>query len=226
MMQQDHLPVTELHLADQGGGIGGSILTLMKVEIDIKGNLLSKTWSELSALLEKYKAELITQEQMFSSACSASFQMPLGSIQELKEQVLRKDQMLTKCQAEMIRTQSLLGEVRTNLTGKEELLQKQQRELIERDGIVLQLQSEVLKLNAELSGKNTLVDKLQEQMIKESLDLASEMNTMRELLDKERNLDLQFRAPGVMPKPMEYASTSTESNVVSINVFYCNHTFH
>ncbi|XP_064628115.1 uncharacterized protein LOC135487872 isoform X2 [Lineus longissimus] len=215
MMQQDHQD--ELHLADQGGGVGGSILTLMKVEIDIKGNLLSKTWTELSGLLEKYKGELISQEQKFSSACSASFQIPVDSIQELKEQVLRKDEMLTKCQAEMIRTQSLLGEVRTNLTGKEELLQKLQRELLEKDGIILQLQAEVLKLNAELSGKNTLVDKLQEQMIKESLDLASEMNTMRELLDKERNLDLQFRAPttSTMPfgKQTEYPCTSADSNM-------------
>ena len=83
------------HCQDPGGAISGSVLSIMKVEIDIKGDMLTRTWSELSGLLEKYKAELICHEQKFASACNASLQMPLESIHELKEQLTSKDELLT-----------------------------------------------------------------------------------------------------------------------------------
>ena len=136
-------------------------LRTLKREMEFRGSLLGKTWSELSRIMTKYQSQLIHKHEEYESNIGAGEQ---GRLSQL-ENVIQK-------QANDIKK---LEKSKTDLEHK----------LLTKDGEIVRLRTEVHKLRDEASTKTNLISKLQNQMAKEAHEYSMEIHSLKEILEME-----------------------------------------
>ena len=184
-------------------------LRTMKRELDFRGTLLGKTWSELSKLLGKYQSDLVSKYDQYEAmlGCEGRDRLShLESVIEAKAQELEKF---------------------------EKTVHDLETKLLEKDGEIVQLRTDVHKLRNEVSIKDNLIGKLQNQMAKESMEYSTEISSLKEIIELE-NSQL-----GSMPESMELSNRKKRrtiptsmvprddiSLVSNLIVCLCSSTFH
>ncbi|XP_064629740.1 uncharacterized protein LOC135488797 isoform X3 [Lineus longissimus] len=194
-------------------------LKVMQNDLHSRGTDLSKAWTSLFSLLTKYQAELTVKENQIDIAErqleTRKQQLSMLNDQvvspddtsKLQEQLNQKELVLSRCQQELTNTSDMLNRVQSDLSSHMQQLERARHEQLQNHEKLLNYQSEITKLKSELMLKqeeihikDNLVQKLQNQLVRETSDLNAEISRLKEnieshvrVLDNERRSHEQTR---------------------------------
>jgi hypothetical protein len=128
-----------------------------------------------------------------------------SSTEKLQVQLEIKEQLLSKCQTELLNATEMLHGVQAELMHQAELLEKARAEKLEKEDLILQCQNRINQLEGDLQMKeeqgeikDRLIEKLQIQNLSESSDLTDAnagMAKLKELFDMQtKTLDAERKA--------------------------------
>ncbi|XP_064628596.1 homeotic protein spalt-major-like isoform X5 [Lineus longissimus] len=179
----------------------------MQTELQSKGAVLTKAWSDLFSFITRYQAELVVKENSVEMA-EKEINMRKWHLDEMKPVVDAGNEEITKLQEEIQTSQRLLNRTQSELTVKEQMLQsvrsdlncnmemldKSRSELLGKQTEVVRYRADLERLKSELtiqqeqiSIKDNLLKKLQNQLMKENAELKEQLDNERQTLELERN---------------------------------------
>ena len=134
----------------------------MKQELDLHGNMLGKTWCELSSVLSRYQAELVSKYERYEASLGGDDnQDHISRVDSLLEE---KDQLIVRL---------------------EKTIREQENKLAEKDSEIVKLRTSNHQLTNDVNIKTMLISKIQNQMAKESMEYSSEINALKGYLEVE-----------------------------------------
>ncbi|XP_064628570.1 zinc finger and BTB domain-containing protein 20-like isoform X8 [Lineus longissimus] len=200
----------------------------MQTELQSKGAVLTKAWSDLFSFITRYQAELVVKENSVEIA-GKEINMRKRQLDEMKPVVDAGNEEITKLQEEIKANQRLLNRTQSELTVKEQMLQsvrsdlncnmdmldKSRSELLGKQTEVVRYRADLERLKSELtikqeqiSIKDHLLKKLQNQLMKENAELKEQLEL------KERTLEMERRAHEFTKRSLRQ-SKSKSSNVAA-----------
>ncbi|XP_064628245.1 zinc finger protein 853-like isoform X6 [Lineus longissimus] len=203
----------------------------MQTELHCKGALLTKAWSDLFCFITKYQAELVMKENSVEIAEKEikerkkqleEMKTVAGDDENLHDVICAKERLLRKAQSELSVKDRMLQRVQSDLSSNTELLEKsecdllkRQNELVRYRGNVEQLKSELKIKQEQILIKDTLLKKLQNQLMKENAELKEQLELERRALQLEKQShDLTKRT--MLSPGQKRARTTAPSGVIEI----------
>lgn len=182
-------------------------LRFLQDDLRNRGNGLSKAWADLFSLLTTYQARLMVKENQLDISekqiqskrkqlAMLKDGVPLpSSYERLQDQCEIKDQLLSKCETELLNATQMLQSVQAELSSQAEHLEKVTSEKLEKEDMILQYQNRIARLESDLQVKeeeseikDRLIQKLQAENLSESSNMA-DANTgaarLKELFDMQ-----------------------------------------
>jgi chromosome segregation ATPase len=179
-------------------------LQMMQADIHMKGAQLGKVWAELFGLLSKYQAELMVKENQIEIAerqletkkeqySEVSPLQGLDDIAKVEERLQEKECQLSQCQIELSQMETNLKQVQMDLSTNTDMLDQTRTELLEKQAQCVRCQDNVERSKADVSlkdeqirVKDSLLTKVQQQLMKENAELKEQYLEEKSLLDVER----------------------------------------
>ncbi|XP_064628593.1 sal-like protein 1 isoform X2 [Lineus longissimus] len=208
----------------------------MQTELQSKGAVLTKAWSDLFSFITRYQAELVVKENSVEMA-EKEINMRKWHLDEMKPVVDAGNEEITKLQEEIQTSQRLLNRTQSELTVKEQMLQsvrsdlncnmemldKSRSELLGKQTEVVRYRADLERLKSELtiqqeqiSIKDNLLKKLQNQLMKENAELKEQLDNERQTLELERNYHELTKMDLRKSKALLKSSGATSKAVIEI----------
>ncbi|XP_064629414.1 uncharacterized protein LOC135488680 isoform X4 [Lineus longissimus] len=165
----------------------------MRTELDLKGSMMTRTWTELTNLLNDYQAELYQREDTLTSFENCDEKAVLEEMSALKDDLGSKDRVLSKCQEELRTKTERLKTVEAELIMKTDELTKVKQELTTRNAQVKKFEFDVRYLKNEHVVKDNLLKKVQDQMVRETREMAAQIQGLRESMEMEKRLAQSYK---------------------------------
>ncbi|XP_064627972.1 zinc finger protein 239-like isoform X3 [Lineus longissimus] len=187
----------------------------MQMELHQKGAVLTKAWSELFSFLTKYQGELLLKENSVEIAANEidirkkqleelKPAVAAGSeeISRLQDEVHAKERLLNKTHSELNVKEQMLQHVQSDLTSNIGLLDSTRLELLDKRTELIKHQGEYEKLKStltlkeeQIAVKDSLLKKLQNQLMQENAELKEQLEMERRAhQEKVRSLEMERRA--------------------------------
>lgn len=138
-------------------------LKSLQKEMEFRGTLLGNTWSELSKIMRQYQSTLIEKHEQYESSLDAGEQQRIYQLESTIDRHKLENTKLLKNVSEL------------------------EQKLLQKDGEIVRLRTEVHKLRNEVSMKDSLIQKLQNQMAQEALEFQTEINSLKDMLENRNN---------------------------------------
>jgi hypothetical protein len=165
----------------------------MRTELDLKGSMMTRTWSELTNLLNDYQAELYQREDTLTSFENGDEKEILEEMSMLNDDLDSKGKLLSKCQDELSTKTERLKTVENELMLKTDELHKVKQELMTRNSQVKKFEFDIRYLKNEHIVKDNLLKKVQDQMVRETREMAVQIQSLREAMERERRLAQSYK---------------------------------
>ncbi|XP_064627505.1 uncharacterized protein LOC135487573 [Lineus longissimus] len=184
--------------------ISSGELKITQSSLHEKGCQLTKVWSDLFSLLSKYQADLMVKENEIEvleqqleskqSMLKSTSDNDTREVTNLQGELQAKDLELAKYRADLLNSEEAMNRLQTEMRNNSELLTQCRTEVLENQEKLIKTRNEVDRLRFELTSKDeelrvkdTLLEKLQAQMLKEVSDLTADVNTLKHKLNLEKN---------------------------------------
>jgi DNA repair exonuclease SbcCD ATPase subunit len=181
----------------------------MQAELQSKGAVLTKAWSELFSFITKYQAELMVKENSIEIAEKEigirrrqlddmkpvvdAGNEEITKLQEVQEEFQTNQRRLNRTQSELTVKEQMLYRVQSDLNCNIEMLEKSRSELLTKQTEAIRYQGDLEGLKSELTIKqeqilikDNLLKKLKNQLMKENAELKEELEFKERTLDMER----------------------------------------
>jgi chromosome segregation ATPase len=182
-----------------------SPLQAMQKELQNSGTVLTKAWTDLFGIIMKYQLELSVKENTLEIAgrevemrkkqfeeMKPLLQADNEELSKLQHEIQSKKRDLYQSQQELSLKQQTLQMVQSNLNSKTRFLEKSTNDLADKQNELLQCKSDVESLKSELTIKeeqmdikDSLLQKVQGQLLKENTELREQMEMDRKTFEQE-----------------------------------------
>jgi hypothetical protein len=205
----------------------------MRTKIENKGNMLSRTWTELYSLMTHYQAELISKEGKTTLAEAMlnnreqqlifrNQSMPIDQEKvAMQEELMSKNAMLKKTDEELNKTKRLLSRLQADLRSRDKLLEETRAQTMRIEQKFLKTVTELGRKQTELVVKDELLARIQQKMAEESSKLNGEIGQLKLALALERG----SKDKNANKLPMSISSKIERSKSQVCSIPYSPHRF-
>jgi chromosome segregation ATPase len=178
----------------------------MQQELHSKGTVLTTAWSELFSFLTKYQAELMVKENAVEVAekevhirrRQLEEMRPVGEmddeeISKLRNEIQEKEKLLNRAHLELSASEQTVKRISSDLANHVQMIEKSrselrntQMELVHYRNDVESLKSELTVTKEQMQIKDKLLNKLQNQLMKENAELKEQMDFSLRALELEK----------------------------------------
>jgi chromosome segregation ATPase len=178
----------------------------MQMELHSKGLVLTKAWSDLFSFITKYQAELTAKENAVGIAereidvrkKQLEETRPVAEygnyeISRLQDEIRMKEHLLLKSQSDISEKDEKLQMMQSELICHKELLEKDRCDMLERQtekvcdpSDLEHLKSELLLKQEQIRIKDSLIVKLENELMRENAELKEQLDVERQTLEFER----------------------------------------
>ncbi|XP_064628130.1 uncharacterized protein LOC135487875 isoform X3 [Lineus longissimus] len=201
----------------------------MQMKLHNKGMMLTRAWTELFSFITMYQAELTVKENAMEIAekeigirkkqlesIKSSGDAESEERQILRDEIDSKEKQLTKSQSDLLIKERLLQRVESDLSSNAELLEQSKYDLFNRQDELVRCKTDLERLKSQLTIKedqirikDTLLMKLEHQLMKENSDLKEQLylekkahqNTKMNLRDSQQVFGQSSSSPSAMNLP-------------------------
>ena len=165
MVEIDDNGSSDVEIQEQGDDIHKHVsledLRTMKREVEMRQTVLGKSWQELHKMMSKYHANLVLKHEQYEAIVDDGERTYLAKLESTIEK--RAD--------EARRAEKLVTEL--------------EAKLLEKDNEIVRLRTDNHTLRNDVTMKDSLIRKLQNQMAKEAMEYSAEITSLKEILEME-----------------------------------------
>ncbi|XP_064628134.1 sal-like protein 1 isoform X2 [Lineus longissimus] len=178
----------------------------MQQELHSKGNVLTRAWSELFSYLTKYQAELMVKEHAVEIAekevdirkrqleeMRPVEEMGSEEVTQLRNEIQAKERLLNRAQLELSASEQTVKQISSDLSNHVQMVENSRSELSETQKELVRfrndcerLKSELALTNEQVQVKDKLLNKLQNQLMKENAELKEQLDFSLRALELEK----------------------------------------